>query len=114
MPSGYGRAGAGGQSTADEGRADVFVTGDRALLDLNGEGEAVGGIVVMRYGENAAELIRRVKEKIAAIDRGRARKNPLVHRAVREDQIVVQTACSSSCSHFVCSLSVPGWPERGC
>ena len=37
----------------------------RGLLDLNGEGEAVGGIVVMRYGENAKDVIDRVKEKIA-------------------------------------------------
>ncbi|MDO7565232.1 MAG: efflux RND transporter permease subunit, partial [OM182 bacterium] len=30
----------------------------RGLAELNGEGEVVGGIVVMRYGENAAEVIR--------------------------------------------------------
>ena len=36
----------------------------RGLLDLNGDGEAVGGIVVMRYGENAKDVIDRVKEKI--------------------------------------------------
>jgi len=32
---------------------------------LNGQGETVGGIVVMRYGENALEVIQRVKEQIA-------------------------------------------------
>ena len=42
----------------------------RGLLDLNGDGEVVGGIVVMRHGENAAAVIRQIKEKIAAIDRG--------------------------------------------
>jgi Cu(I)/Ag(I) efflux system membrane protein CusA/SilA len=42
----------------------------RGLLDLNGEGEAVGGIVVMRYGENAKEVIDRVKGKIAEIEKG--------------------------------------------
>ncbi len=42
----------------------------RGLLDLNGEGEAVGGIVVMRYGENAAQVIKRVKEKIVSLQRG--------------------------------------------
>ncbi|GFE59607.1 efflux RND transporter permease subunit [Geobacter sp. AOG2] len=42
----------------------------RGLLDLNGEGEAVGGIVVMRYGENAAQVIRQVKEKIASLQKG--------------------------------------------
>jgi Cu(I)/Ag(I) efflux system membrane protein CusA/SilA len=35
----------------------------RGVLEWNGEGEAVGGIVVMRYGENALELIERVKKK---------------------------------------------------
>ncbi|SNB47397.1 efflux RND transporter permease subunit [Geobacter sp. DSM 9736] len=42
----------------------------RGLLDLNGTGEAVGGIVVMRYGQNAKEVIDRVKEKIAALEKG--------------------------------------------
>jgi len=36
----------------------------RGLLEWNGEGEAVGGIVVMRYGENARDVIARVKQKI--------------------------------------------------
>ena len=36
----------------------------RGLLEWNGEGEAVGGIVVMRYGENALDVIERVKKKI--------------------------------------------------
>ena len=42
----------------------------RGLLDMNGEGEAVGGIIVMRYGENAKDVIDRVKEKIAALEKG--------------------------------------------
>jgi Cu(I)/Ag(I) efflux system membrane protein CusA/SilA len=37
----------------------------RGLLEWNGEGEAVGGIVVMRYGENAMDVIERVKKKVA-------------------------------------------------
>ncbi len=37
----------------------------RGLLEWNGEGEAVGGIVVMRYGENALQVIDRVKKKLA-------------------------------------------------
>jgi Cu(I)/Ag(I) efflux system membrane protein CusA/SilA len=37
----------------------------RGLLEWNGEGEAVGGIVVMRYGENALDVIERVKKKVA-------------------------------------------------
>ena len=39
----------------------------RGLLEWNGEGEAVGGIVVMRYGENALDVIERVKKKIAEL-----------------------------------------------
>lgn len=42
----------------------------RGLLDLDGKGEAVGGIVVMRYGENAKEVIGRVKEKIKELEKG--------------------------------------------
>jgi Cu(I)/Ag(I) efflux system membrane protein CusA/SilA len=40
----------------------------RGLLEWNGEGEAVGGIVVMRYGENALDVIERVKKKIAELE----------------------------------------------
>ncbi len=36
----------------------------RGLADLNGNGDAVGGIVVMRHGENAMNVISRVKAKI--------------------------------------------------
>jgi Cu(I)/Ag(I) efflux system membrane protein CusA/SilA len=42
----------------------------RGLLDLNGAGEAVGGIVVMRYGENAKDVIDRVKEQISLLSKG--------------------------------------------
>ncbi|MFZ4800744.1 MAG: efflux RND transporter permease subunit [Chlorobium sp.] len=42
----------------------------RGLLDINGEGETVGGIVVMRYGENASEVIERVKLKIKELEKG--------------------------------------------
>ena len=52
--------------------ASVQMTGESRLgiFDLNGEGEAVGGIVVMRYGENAAEVIGQVKEKMAEVSKG--------------------------------------------
>ena len=36
----------------------------RGVSDLDGEGNAVGGIVVMRHGENALNVIERVKERI--------------------------------------------------
>jgi Cu(I)/Ag(I) efflux system membrane protein CusA/SilA len=39
----------------------------RGVADLDGEGDTVGGIVVMRQGENALNVINRVKEKIEEI-----------------------------------------------
>ncbi|MGH9825570.1 MAG: efflux RND transporter permease subunit, partial [Blastocatellia bacterium] len=36
----------------------------RGIADLDGEGEAVGGIVIMRYGENALKVIQRVQAKL--------------------------------------------------
>ncbi|HEU4334795.1 MAG TPA: efflux RND transporter permease subunit [Candidatus Eisenbacteria bacterium] len=36
----------------------------RGVSELDGEGEAVGGTIVMRYGENALKVIERVKEKV--------------------------------------------------
>jgi copper/silver efflux system protein len=41
----------------------------RGISELNGEGEAVGGIIVMRYGENAREVIHNVKAKLAELQR---------------------------------------------
>jgi len=54
----------------DVGRVQMGVEVRRGMLDKNGEGEAVGGIVVMRYGENAKDVIDRVKTKIAEIGPG--------------------------------------------
>ena len=42
----------------------------RGLAEWNGEGEIVGGVVVMRYGENALAVIERVKEKLEALKAG--------------------------------------------
>ena len=39
----------------------------RGVSDLDGEGEAVGGVVIMRFGENAEKTIGRVKAKLADI-----------------------------------------------
>src|SRR5260221_1932594 len=40
------------------------------IFDENGEGEVVGGIVVMRYGQNADKVIEDVKKKMADVRRG--------------------------------------------
>src|SRR5690625_150317 len=42
----------------------------RGLADLDGKGEVVGGIVVMRFGENALATIERVKERLASVQQG--------------------------------------------
>jgi Cu(I)/Ag(I) efflux system membrane protein CusA/SilA len=42
----------------------------RGIAELNGEGETVGGIVVMRFGENAQQVINRVKEKLEQLKKG--------------------------------------------
>jgi Cu(I)/Ag(I) efflux system membrane protein CusA/SilA len=40
----------------------------RGLAELDGQGEVVGGIVVMRYGENALKVIDRIKERLHEIE----------------------------------------------
>lgn len=52
--------------------ATVQMAGESRLgiFDYNGEGEAVGGIVVLRYGENANEVINRVKLKMEEVSKG--------------------------------------------
>jgi Cu(I)/Ag(I) efflux system membrane protein CusA/SilA len=42
----------------------------RGLVDMNGEGEVVTGIVLLRFGENALEVIGRVEERLAELKRG--------------------------------------------
>lgn len=63
----------------------------RGSLENDGKGEAVGGIIVMRQGENASEVIERVKEKIAEIAPGLPKgvaivpsydRTPLINEAI--------------------------------
>jgi Cu(I)/Ag(I) efflux system membrane protein CusA/SilA len=42
----------------------------RGIAELDGKGEVVGGIVIMRFGENAEKVIERVKEKLQEIEPG--------------------------------------------
>lgn len=50
----------------------VQMGGDERLgiFDENGEGEVVGGIIVMRYGENADKVIKAVKAKMVNVEKG--------------------------------------------
>ncbi len=52
--------------------ATVQMTGETRLgiFDKDGEGEVVGGIIVMRYGENADEVIHNVKSKMEEVAKG--------------------------------------------
>ena len=52
--------------------ATVQMAGESRLgiFDYNGEGEVVGGIVVLRYGENAYNVIQEVKSKMDEIAKG--------------------------------------------
>jgi len=52
----------------DIGRVALGSDMRRGIAELNGKGEVVSGIVVMRYGENALNLIERVKQKIKEIE----------------------------------------------
>ncbi|MGZ8378914.1 MAG: efflux RND transporter permease subunit [Gemmatirosa sp.] len=52
------------------GRVSVGPAVRRGITDLDGRGDAVGGIVVMRFGENALATIARVKAKLAAVQGG--------------------------------------------
>ncbi len=53
-------------------RSNVVLGPDirRGIADWNGEGDVVGGIVVMRQGEDALSVIERVKQKLKDIEPG--------------------------------------------
>ena len=88
----------------------------RGLAEWNGEGEVAGGIVVMRYGENALEVIDAVKEKLAALEAGLPEgvvvetaydRSGLIRRAVGhlqekliEECLVVAAVCALFLLHF--------------
>ena len=55
---------------AELGRVTVGPAVRRGITDLDGRGDAVGGIVVMRFGENARATIGRVKAQLAAVQSG--------------------------------------------
>ena len=52
---------------SDLGEVNIVPAPRRGMADYNGEGEVVGGIVVVRFGENPYEVIQRVKEKIKTL-----------------------------------------------
>ncbi len=92
----------------------------RVVAELDGEGEVAGGIVVMRYGENAQATIQRVKAKIESLKQGLPAgvelvetydRSALIERAVAnlqekliEEFIVVALVCLVFLFHLRSSL----------
>ena len=54
-------------SVGDIARVELTPSARRGVADLNGEGEVVGGIVMLRYGEDVYSAIERIKEKLATL-----------------------------------------------
>ena len=92
----------------------------RGIAELNGEGETVGGIVVMRFGENAQTTINGVKAKLEDLKKGLPDgveivtvydRSALIERAVDnlasklvEEFIVVALVCIAFLFHVRSSL----------
>ena len=55
---------------AELGRVSIGPAVRRGVAELDGRGDAVGAIVVMRFGQNALETITRVKAKLAEVEKG--------------------------------------------
>ncbi|RUM75234.1 MAG: CusA/CzcA family heavy metal efflux RND transporter [Sulfurovum sp.] len=51
----------------DVASVDIVPSYRRGMADLNGQGEVVGGIVIVRYKENAYAVIQEIKAKLEAI-----------------------------------------------
>jgi Cu(I)/Ag(I) efflux system membrane protein CusA/SilA len=92
----------------------------RGLADYNGLGEVVGGIVVMRYGQNALEVINNVKKKLEQLKAGLPAgvtiktvydRSSLIHRAINnlkrtliEESVIVALVCIIFLLHFRSAL----------
>jgi len=92
----------------------------RGISELDGKGEAVGGVIIMRAGKNALETIDAVKAKIASLQQGLPKgveiiatydRSELIHRSVAtlrdrliEEFIVVTLVCAVFLFHFRSAL----------
>ncbi len=99
----------------------------RGLADWNGEGETVGGVVVVRYGADTLSTIARVKERLAELKQGLPKdvtisvaydRTGLINHSVEtlthtliEESIIVALVCIVFLFHFrsafVAILSIP-------
>ncbi len=94
----------------------------RGIAELDGEGEAVGGIVVMRSGENARDTIAAVKQKLEQLASGLPEgveiveaydRSSLIDRAVStvtekllEEMLIVVLVCAVFLIHLRSSLVI--------
>ena len=94
---------------AELGRVSIGPAVRRGIAELDGRGDAVGGIVVMRSGENALATIERVKARIAEVAKGLPAgvvitpvydRSDLIERAIAtlrekliEESIIVALVC---------------------
>ncbi|HSM20834.1 MAG TPA: CusA/CzcA family heavy metal efflux RND transporter, partial [Rubrivivax sp.] len=92
----------------------------RGIGELDGEGEATGGIIIMRSGKNALDTIRAVKTKLAELQRGLPEgveivpvydRSGLIERAVQnlgfkllEEFLVVAVVCAVFLFHMRSAL----------
>lgn len=92
----------------------------RGIAELNGEGETVGGVVIVRYGANARQVIQDVKVKLDEAMKGLPKdvtytvaydRTALIDRAVKtleekliEESIVVALVCIAFLLHFRSAL----------
>jgi len=92
----------------------------RGVTDLNGEGEVTGGIVIMRYGENALETIARVKTRLIELQSGLPPgielvvtydRSGVIQRAIKtlsekllEESLIVALVCLAFLFHVRSSL----------
>ena len=104
--------------------ADVRLGPDirRGMVDLDGRGEVLGGVVVMRYGENALNVIKRVKEKLKEVEPAFPEGVKLVttydrsnlilgaidtlKRTLIEESIIVSLVCILFLFHFRSALVI--------
>ncbi|WP_419237754.1 efflux RND transporter permease subunit [Photobacterium leiognathi subsp. mandapamensis] len=94
----------------------------RGISEFNGEGEAVGGVIVMRFGENASAVIDKVKAKLETLQRSLPDgveivatydRSTLIDQAVEnlwqklaEEFIVVAIVCALFLFHIRSSLVI--------
>ncbi|ASU24361.1 CusA/CzcA family heavy metal efflux RND transporter [Vibrio qinghaiensis] len=94
----------------------------RGISEFNGEGEAVGGVIVMRFGENASQVIDDVKAKLTDLQRSLPEgveivatydRSTLINQAVEnlwhklaEEFIVVAVVCALFLFHIRSSLVI--------